>query len=189
MKLGYFSSYDRGLINLLKNWEYLQQNIPNLTLEVCYGWNLYDRAKTSPQDIAWKNMMVELMKQPGITEHGRVSKERLDEITAECDIWAYPTDWWETNCITALNCEKLGVVPVTFAYAGLKDTVYTGISLPYENGANDEGAVQEFLKELISLANDPERLSKYKAEAKAGAIKFSWENIAKNWEDYFSYER
>lgn len=188
MKLGYFSSYDRGLVYLLKEWANLQKAIPNLTLEICYGWNLYDKARTSPDDIAWKNMMVSLMKQPGITEHGRVSKERLDEITAQCDIWAYPTNWWETNCITALNGQKLGVVPVTFAYAGLRDTVYSGISLPYE-GAEQEGALPAFFDALIKLANDPETLNKYKEDAKKGAKDFAWEKIANDWEQLFKYER
>lgn len=189
MKLGYFSSYDRGLEYLLKAWPMLQEKIPNLTLEICYGWDLYDKTRKSIIEVAWRKEMTELMKQPGITEHGRVSKEILDEITSQCDIWAYPTNWWETNCITALNCQKFGVIPVTFAYAGLKDTAYSGVVLPFENGANDEGALDAFYEELIKLANDKDRLAKLKEEAKSGAENFAWKNIAGKWAELLSYER
>jgi glycosyltransferase involved in cell wall biosynthesis len=184
MKLGYFSSYDRGLYYLLKHWKYLQENIPNLTLEICYGWNLYDRSFSEDKErMEWKNMMVGLMKQPGITEHGRVSKEKLDEITAQCQVWAYPCDFFETNCITALNSQKLGVVPVAVVFGGLLDTVYSGVKI--EGDIKEEEVQKKFCDELIALSKDPKRLKEESEKAKAGASQFSWENIANEWEKHF----
>ena len=184
MKLGYFSSYDRGLYFLLKHWAYLQENIPNLTLEICYGWNLFNVGNENNQEAQnWKNMMIEMMKQPGITEHGRVSKERLDEITKECQIWAYPCNFFETNCITALNCQKLGVVPVAVVFAGLLETVFSGVAI--KGDINDEKVQKEYCDELIKLAHDPERLKVESEKAKEGARKFAWENIANEWAKHF----
>lgn len=184
MKLGYFSSYDRGLYYLLKHWKHLQENIPNLTLEVCYGWNLYDVGHAgNTEKMKWKEMMVGMLNQPGITEHGRVSKERLDEISKECQIWAYPCDYLETNCITALNSQKLGLVPVAVVFGGLLETVYSGVRI--EGEIKDEEVQKKFCEELIALSKDPKRLKEESEKAKAGASQFSWENIANEWGKHF----
>jgi hypothetical protein len=70
----------------------------------------------------------------------------------------------------------------------MADTVYSGISLPYE-GAEQEGALPAFFDALIKLANDPETLAKYKEDAKKGAKDFAWVKIANDWEQLFTYER
>jgi glycosyltransferase involved in cell wall biosynthesis len=184
MKLIYKSSYDRGLQHLLELWKEIKTQVPDATLDIYYGWNLYDKSHANnPQMMKWKDMMVELMKQDGIKEHGRVSKKELDEATAKSDIWAYPTHFGETNCITALDSLKLGCVPVTIAYAGLLDTVYAGVLI--EGDIYEEETREKFVKELVSLWNDKERLAKEKKKGIEGAKRFAWSNIASEWTKYF----
>lgn len=185
MKLIYKSSYDRGLEHLLRMWKDIKQEVPEATLDIYYGWNLFDKGHANnPQMMKWKEMMIELMSQDGIKEHGRVSKTELDKATANADIWAYPTHFGETNCITALDSQKLGCVPVTIAYAGLLDTVYSGVLIDgdiYEKETRDK-----FVKELINLWNDKDRLALEKRKGIQGASKFSWTNIAKEWVKHFN---
>lgn len=184
MKLIYKSSYDRGLEILLNMWKYIKKQVPDATLDIYYGWILFDKGyANNPEKMEWKKTMIELMKQDGVTEHGRVSKEVLDEATAKSDIWAYPTFFGETNCITALDSQKLGCVPVTMAYAGLKDTVYSGVLL--EGDIKDPFVFQNYIKELIKLWNDKERLNIEKKKGIDGAYKFEWSNIAKLWVEHF----
>lgn len=184
MKLIYKSSYDRGLIHLLTMWKDIKAQVPDATLDCYYGWNLFDKGyENNPEMMKWKAMMIELMSQDGIKEHGRVSKEELDKATSMSDIWAYPTHFGETNCITALDSQKLGCVPVTIAYAGLLDTVYSGVLI--EGNIYEKETKEKFLKELISLWNDKERLNKEKEKGIEGAKKFEWSRIARLWMDHF----
>jgi hypothetical protein len=165
-------------------WSSIKKEIPEATLDIYYGWNLYDKAHfNNPSMMGWKKMMIELMNQEGITEHGRVSKKELDEATAKSDIWAYPTDFGETNCITALDSQKLGCVPVTIAYAGLLDTVYSGVLI--EGDINLGDTKDKFLKELLALWKDKKRYETEKQKGIDGAKKFAWSRIARLWVDHF----
>ena len=184
MKLIYKSSYDRGLEHLLRMWKDIKAQVPEATLDCYYGWNLFDKGyANNPQMMKWKEMMIELMSQDGIKEHGRVSKDELDAATAKADIWAYPTHFGETNCITALDSQKLGCVPVTIAYAGLLDTVYSGVLI--DGDIYEKETREKFVQELIALWNDKERLNAEKQKGIEGASKFAWSNIATKWTEHF----
>ena len=118
----------------------------------------------------------------GITEHGRVSKDKLDEISGSCDVWAYYCTFSESNCITAINAQKLGLVPITMKRAGLMDTVYSGILL--DEDGDEPGTREKYLEQLVFAYENPEWLEKEKEKAKSGVDKFYWENIAKQWMTY-----
>ena len=179
-KMFWGSSYDRGLFHLLKLWPQVKEKIPGATLDCCYGWNLFDKGyANNPYMMKWKAEMVEMMKQDGITEHGRVSKDKLDEISGSCDVWAYYCTFDETNCITAINAQKLGLVPITMKRAGLMDTVYSGILL--DEDGDEPGTREKYLEQLVFAYENPKWLEKEKEKAKSGVDKFYWENIAKQW--------
>ena len=179
-RLFYGSSYDRGLYHLLKLWQQVKEKIPGATLDICYGFNLFLKSySNNPYMMKWHDEMVELMKQEGITEHGRVSKDKLDEISGSCDVWAYYCTFYESNCITAINAQKLGLVPITMKRAGLMDTVYSGILL--DEDGDEPGTREKYLEQLVFAYENPEWLEKEKEKAKSGVDKFYWENIAKQW--------
>jgi glycosyltransferase involved in cell wall biosynthesis len=180
----YASSYDRGLEHLLKMWPEIIKELPGAKLEVCYGWELFLKGyANNPQMMKWKEQMDEMMKQEGITHHGRVSKDKLDEITASCDLWVYPTHFEETNCITALRSQSLGCVPVTMELAALQDTVFSGVKI--DGDITDPEVQKLYIKELVSLAKDEKRLKEERVKAIEGAKKYSWVNIVKEWEVHF----
>lgn len=183
-KLFYGSSYDRGLQHLLKMWPKIIAAYPDATLDICYGWELFDKGYAyNPERMAWKERINEQMRQPGITHHGRVSKEELKRIEKECGIWAYPTHFGETNCITALDCQQNGCVPCVINYAGLKESVGSGVRI--EGDIYDDGVAYSYLEALLELmANEP----KWLVEQLRGiefAKDFSWQKIAERWVDVF----
>jgi len=183
-KLGYFSSYDRGLIWLLKLWPAIKEKYPDTTLEICYGWNLFDKAYSNNSErMAWKSKMVKLMEQDGITDHGRVSKQELNDITSQCTIWAYCTDFDEINCITALNCQSLGCVPCVINKAALKETVGSGVKV--EGDIYDPDVKEEYLNQLLALMGDEKRWAEESEKGRHFAKDYSWEKIAKEWKSVF----
>lgn len=183
-KLLYASSYDRGLIWLLKLWPRIIEKYPDATLDIAYGWNLFDKAyANNPERQAWKAKVNELMAQKGITHHGRIGKAELNELTQQCGIWAYPTDFQEINCITALNCQALGCVPCVINFAALKETVGAGIKV--EGDIWDPEVRDEYFKGLLSLMADEKKWQEEQEKGIVFANDYSWDKIAQKWIDVF----
>lgn len=183
-KLIYSSSPDRGLDILLTMWPEIKAKFPDATLDVAYGWKVFDMvAANNPERMKWKEDVVEAMKQPGITDHGRVGKDELKKLREKCGIWAYPTYFTEINCINALEMQRDGVVPVTMNFAALKETVGAGIKI--DGDIYDKETQQAYLEALLKLMGDP---AQWWAESVKGiefAAGYGWRNIATQWREQF----
>jgi glycosyltransferase involved in cell wall biosynthesis len=125
------SSPDRGLETLLALWPSLRQMMPDATLEVFYGWNYIDKilAQNPGHYIAnlketilnqWESLGAE---EAGLVWMGRQPPEVLAKHQLTADIWAYPTNFMETYCLTAVQAQAAGCLPITTDLAALKDNV------------------------------------------------------------------
>ena len=57
-KIFYGSSYDRGLMHLLLMWKEIKKEIPDATLEIYYGWKLFQSFyANNPERMKWKANM------------------------------------------------------------------------------------------------------------------------------------
>lgn len=179
-KLLWGSSYDRGLQHLLKMWPKIKGKYPDATLDIAYGWGLFEqRFANNPERMQWKSKMDELMKQDGITHHGRVGKDELNKLTESCGIWAYPTDFDEINCITALNCQSLGCVPCVINKAALDETVGAGIKV--EGDIYDPDTREDYLNKLLDLMGDETKWKEEQLKGKEFAKSYSWSEMSKKW--------
>ena len=185
----YTSSYDRGLEHLLKIWPDVMKAVPKAHLHVFYGWDLFVKFySNNPASMAWKAKMDEMMKQPGVTEHGRVSQDELKEWIMKCGIWAYPTHFGEINCISAIKAQAWGAVPVVINYAALETTVQHGIKV---NGDIYEPDVRKkYTKELIDILKDPAKQDEIRPSMMTWARNtFNWDKIAIQWSEEFNYDQ
>ena len=183
-KLFWASSYDRGIQHLLKMWPKIIEKFPDATLSVYYGWNLFESAyRTNPERMNWKDRMDEQMKQKGITHYGRVGQPELKVAMEECGIWAYPTDFDEINCITALACQASGCVPCVINRAALKETVGSGVRV--DGDIYDPEVQEEYLKQLLELMGDRDKWTAEQTTGRLFARQFFWKRIAKQWEKLF----
>ena len=184
-KLFFGSSYDRGLDIVLKLWPRIIEKFPDATLEVCYGWNLYDLGYADNEERQdWKARMNKLMEQKGITHHGRVSKKELKKIRESCGIWIYPTYFAEINCITALESQASGLVPVVTNYAALKETVQSGTKV--DGDIYDDDVQEAWINALFEYMEDENKWKVESEKAKEFAKDFSWDTIASSWEKHFN---
>ena len=180
-KMLYASSYDRGLEHLLKMWPQLKAKIPTAELHIAYGWDMFLKGySNNPYMMSWKERMEKMMEQEGITHHGRLSKTELNKLTRDCDVWSYYCTFDETNCITALNSQRLGAVPITMARAGLLTTVYSGTMI--EGDGFEPETKQKYLDALVYAYENPNWLKDETIKGINGIEKFYWSNIAKEWE-------
>ncbi len=181
----YASSPDRGLVYLLKNWPTVIQEVPDAELHIFYGFNLFDIAhKNNPAQMALKKKWMDMMKQKGIVFHGRVGQDALHYEFSKSGIWAYPTDFTEISCITAMKAQACGSIPVVTNYAALEETVKNGLKVDVDI-QTPEGQ-KEYFEALIGLLKD----SKQQEEIREPMMKwaqeyYKWDNVAKLWNELF----
>lgn len=188
-RLIWTSSYDRGLPYLLLIWEDVLKEVPDANLHIYYGWNLYDAIHgNNPARVQWKNKVDELMKQPGITHHGRVGHAELNRAFAQSGVWAYPTDFTEISCISAMKAQAHGAFPVTTNYAALKETVRHGIKLDID--ITETVGQGEYKKALIEFLKKNSSDEKARGEMMQDAVKtFLWSGVAKQWQGLFENKK
>lgn len=180
-KVVYSSSPDRGLDIILEHiWPQVVEQVPEAELHVYYGWNTFDqiapgysylqqfRQKVNDLFIASKN----------VVQHGRIPQDRLAGELQEAAIWLYPTYFSETYCITAVEAQLAGAIPVTNHLAGLSETVCSGIVV--DGDVHDPSVQAEYAKHVISILKQRDRQSYYdKVRANAPAV--SWRSRAKEF--------
>jgi glycosyltransferase involved in cell wall biosynthesis len=176
------SSYDRGLEYLLEMWADIKKEVPDATLDVYYGFNLYDKSPfgQTEQGKAWKKRMLRLLAQDGVHEHGRVNSATIAEAYKKAEIWAYPTDFPEIDCITATKAMAAGCVPITTDYAVMKER-NQGIMI--DGNIHETATYEEFKQELINTLKDDNH--KEKIRSKLTVDNYDWDSVAKQWERYF----
>jgi len=180
-RLCYLSSYDRGLEHLLYMWTDIKEKYPKATLHIAYGWENFDKlTQGNPERAEWKRGMELLMQQEGIFHHGRLSKQDLKELRQHCSIWAYPTHFYEIFCITAVEAQVDGLIPVTCDVGSIKEVVRRGHVLDVDIYTK-EGR-QEYLKVLLDeMATNKPRKDHFSKDHKI-------EEVANKWIENFDEE-
>jgi glycosyltransferase involved in cell wall biosynthesis len=158
-RVGYFSSYDRGLECLLAMWPDIRAAVPGATLDIYYGWNTWD-ALHGDRRMDFKDRILAALddlEAHGVREHGRVSHEELASAMRAIDVWAYPTQWQETFCITALKAQEAGCWPVVTAVGALPESVVQGDLIDCRSIYSDRPAQQEFVGAVVTALREGKR--------------------------------
>lgn len=182
-KVIYTSSYDRGLEHLLRIWPNVIKEVPDATLDIYYGWQLFDKFyKNNPGMMAWKKRMLKLMEHKSITDHGRVTQDEIAEKMKEADVWAYPTHFDEISCITGMKAQAFGCIPVVINKAALKETVQYGVKV--DGDIFNPKVKEEYAKELIKVLKRETKVD-VDEMIKWANKKYTWSSVAKQWSDEF----
>lgn len=165
-------------------WPDIKKEVPEATLDVYYGWQLFDVFyQSNPASMAWKERIVKLMQQDGVKDNGRLPQPELQKVMEQAGIWAYSTHFGEINCISAIKAQAYGCEPVVISYAALQETVQFGRKV--EGDIYDEETKNEFKKQLIDALKNPMSEEKRSEMQKWAKEKYSWEKIAKEWSEVF----
>jgi glycosyltransferase involved in cell wall biosynthesis len=176
----YASSYDRGLEHLLSMWGDIRKEVPDAELHIFYGWNTYlEMMKVGRRPKDYYDWMCSLMKQDGITEHGRIGQKKLVKEYAKSGIWAYPSHFEEISCIGAMRGQASGAVPVCTNYAALQETVCYGTKVDMDVKGDDW---TPYKKALIKALKTPDWQEKVRKDMIPNAqAMFSWSGVAEKW--------
>jgi len=182
----YSSSPDRGLENLLYLFPFIKEKVPEVELEIFYG---FDNLLKIPDKVKWAEALLEKIEETdGVTYHGRVNKIELSKAFAESSILLYPTWFEETFYITGVEAMASGCVVLSSNYWGLKDTIGNAgilIDINDRNEAVSKEYRQKFVDEAIKLLKDDEYFNEFQLKGYEKAKQYSWKNAAKGIEKLF----
>ena len=147
------SSLDRGLDVMLDLWPQVKKLRSDATLEIYYGIDNWRKINAkNPKGLAvidYFMARIASMKGAGVHYHGRVGQAELARAHMGALVWAYPTAWLESSCITAMEAQAAGAFPVTSALAALTETVHSGFLVP---GRNKSQGYQDLFLDYIREA-------------------------------------
>lgn len=180
-RLIYTSSYDRGLYEALKyGWPIIRKEHPDAELHIYYGWNIFDIfTRGNAERQLFKKKMIELMKQDGVFEHGRISQQELMNERARSSIHYYPTTFTEIDCISIRESAAVGCIPVVGSHSVFPERAYCDHSV--QGNPYDKRVQEKIAKRVVELLNSD--LTAMRDEYSKLAQKESWEEIAKRWKD------
>jgi len=153
----YSSSPDRGLDIILEHiWPKVIERVPDAELHIYYGWESFNRVASMPGYEYLAQFKVKLdqliVSSKGVVQHGRISQSELAREFQKSSIWLYPTYFSETYCITAIEAQLAGCIPVTSRLAGLAETVATGEII--DGDVHDPEIQQKYANVVVSLLNE-----------------------------------
>jgi GR25 family glycosyltransferase involved in LPS biosynthesis len=115
----YISHAERGLREILIHWRQILYHRPQSSLYIVtpkYGEKFYEKHFSYVKS-TYKNVYY----------HGSMSKDALITFASNKKYWLYPSNYDETFCVSAVEMQMLGLIPITRLRAGLKETVFNYI--------------------------------------------------------------
>ena len=100
--------------------------------------------------------------------------------------WSYPSHFWETFCITALEAMVSNTIPVTTDLAALSTTVGEhGILL--QGDSRSPQYQQEFVDKIVQVLSGDHSALKHDLKAIENRVReeYNWARVADEWEAHF----
>jgi hypothetical protein len=167
----YTSRSERGLHKVLELWKSISISLPDAHLNIA-SYNVFPDPNNS-NDLALEK---EMKKYSNITHLGKLVEKDLYDLMNTSEYWLYPTNFFETSCITAMEMLKSRVICLYYPIGGLVDTMNNhGIQLV-------EG---EEVNQIIRLTESEKQDIIVKGEKYADTC--SWENRYKQWDELLFY--
>jgi glycosyltransferase involved in cell wall biosynthesis len=190
-RIVYSSSPDRGLEMLLDLLPMIQKEVPEAEVHIFYGfenWEKSARANNNQGQIALIEKLKKKFGEPGICYRGRVGQKTLAREFMKAELWAYPTWFTETFCITACEAMASGTPVVTTNIGALETTVgEAGVILDVPKNqwdcglTGDPGFQQKFVEECVRMLTDRARWEEYSQKGLKKAQQFGWDGIVEDW--------
>lgn len=120
----YTSHAERGLAKVLEDWPSIKQQLPDATLKIStpeYGLKYFE-----------ENFSSLISNLDDVEFLGTLPQQELYQLMSKSQYWYYPSEYEETFCITALEMLGHKVTPVTWEWAGLKETLHGFNALDFE---------------------------------------------------------
>jgi len=179
INLIYHTTPHRGLNILAPVFNMLCQKYDNITLDVyssfaLYGWDVRD------QD--FKQVFETLESNPKVTNHGTQSNDVVREALQKSHIFAYPTTWKETSCLSLIEAMSAKNICVHSNYGGIFETASHWTNM-YQYNEDLQDHASAFYNMLDLTIENYQQMKTNVVPTKVYADTFySWKNRKTEWE-------
>jgi glycosyltransferase involved in cell wall biosynthesis len=176
------------LQTLVNAWPQITAAVPDVNLVVAYGW---EGLLTWSGDPTWQAQQ-EAMRDRfttwaaaagNVRFTGRLPKAELYRHMAASSICAYPNNFWETFCLTALECQAAGTPLVTSALGALPTTCNPASNILLSGDPQGAAYQERFAAAVIDLL----RANSQREALSAACLDYiadepcDWADIADRW--------
>ena len=187
-KMIFSSSPDRGLGTVLYLLPFIKEHVPEVTLDIYYGFDLWRACAQSKNDTTALKQIDECMRTIDslsyVKYHGKIPEPQLakQQLTSYC--WLYFDSFHETHCITANQFQLSATPSVTSNVGALQTTVGEyGIRILHHPGSR-EGR-QQAVDEVVKLHKDRKYWELWSKNALSGTRVVDWESrYKKHWKPF-----
>lgn len=184
------SSPDRSMDVLPALFKRVKEQVPQAKCKWAYGFEILDNSyKDNKKIMDWKEKVVKEMEEAGIENLGRLSQKECAKLYLEGNVLAYPTEFFEIDCITVKKAQACGCVPITTDFGALNESVQYGVKIPskltndtwgkdFSHGMKDKETQDKWVEAVVKQLQTP---IEDRAEMKEWSRKFEWNKIANQW--------
>jgi len=189
LKCIYSSNPNRGLYILVDMWGEITDKVPGVSLSITYGW---EGLMTWGSNKEWKDS-VNAEKQQTIEKlsrfinvqfKGRLTKKQLAKEMLSSSLCLYPNNFWETFCLTSLECQAAGVPTIATDRGALATTLNQAYNVLIQHDPYSKEYKKLFIDSACSLLNDQKKLKGYSAGCREYAMqsRLDWKDIGEVWQ-------
>ncbi len=195
-KLVYASCPSRGLHLIARVWDRILEAVPTAQIDVFYGFNKNFQAKMKVSQ-RFRDIYQEILaftQKPGVNWYGMVDQKTLGRAFRTAGIWAYPCPFPEISCITAMQAQTCGALPITTKYWALDETVQFGEKVgddPEHNIEDDPELLELWLTRLLGAIPREPKAVEHLIDGRQRMMdwaqeRFPWSSVAEEWLAKFS---
>tara|TARA_Y100000741_G_C18262067_1_gene560834 strand:- start:3542 stop:4525 length:984 start_codon:yes stop_codon:yes gene_type:complete len=189
ISLIYHTTPWRGLANLLNIFKKL--NLEDVELNVCSSVTIYGEKFNNVLGKEYEKLFEECKNTKNVNYLGYIENNKVLELLKKMHIFAYPSIWHETSCVSAIEAMAAGCEVVTTNLAALYETC-----APFGTFVNFDRNIQNlekrYAKILInSIKNYWSEKNQYKLKLQNETINstYSWKVRSLEWENFFNEAR
>lgn len=158
----------RGLKHLVELFPLIKKQVPEANLVITSDYTLWGAEPENEEFIEYFRRI------GGVTFLGKIPRSELVKHQKESVVMAYPCDYDENFCISALECIAAGAVPVTTSIGAMSTTVADhGVVI-----TGDPGTIsytEKFVEAVVEIL-------KGKKYPGIDLEKHSWDSIVEEWD-------
>lgn len=179
INLIYHTTPHRGLNILAPVFNKLCEKYDNITLDVyssfaLYGWDVRD------QD--FKQVFETLENNPKVTNHGTQSNDVVREALQKSHIFAYPTTWKETSCLSLIEAMSAKNICVHSNYGGIFETASHWTNMYQYNEDLNSHATAFYNMLDLTIENYKDMKANVVPTKVYADTFYSWKNRKSEWE-------
>jgi len=189
INLIYHTTPWRGLVHLLKIFKNLK--LKNVELNICSSTIIYGKKFDNILGKQYENIFEECKNTKNVNYLGFLENNKIINLLKNMHIYAFPSVWPETSCISAIEAMAAGCEVVSSNLGALYETCAPfGTFVTFDrNFENFEKKYQKVLEKSIENFWSEENQKKIKLQQEVINLTYSWSTRSKEWLSFFQEAR